>query len=200
MSRACGPTLDEPLLLSRVGGNRRLALTLLREFSATHGGVVAEARRALRRGDANAAFRLLHRTAGTAGNLGLGPLSAAAARAEDALRATLAGGEAGAVPDLDAVEHRMRDAKDAIAEILAEDDPATRNAAPADVRRHNALLARLAEEVSSFSLSALDTAAELAPLLGEDGDRLADALARLDFPEAAGILGALQRHAETQGA
>ena len=70
--------LDETMLLSRVSGNRSLAVGLLREFYVTHADVVHRIRAAIGARADDDAFRLLHRTAGTAANLGLAQLAAVA--------------------------------------------------------------------------------------------------------------------------
>ncbi|MGC2857179.1 Hpt domain-containing protein [Novispirillum sp. DQ9] len=193
MSRSPSSVLDEPMLLARLGGNRALALGLLREFYVTHADVVHRVRAALRAEALPDAFRLLHRTAGTAANLGLAQLAAVAAQAETAVSAAIKDGRAGAgLLDLDAVERCLHEA---LAEIQGieerlSDRPLPPAARP-DSRRRAELMARLNAQLRASDLEALDTAADLAPLLGPDAGPLSSALARLDFVEAAGILGAL---------
>lgn len=202
------PVLDEPMLLARVGGNRALARGLLREFYVSHADVVHRIRAALGAEALDDAFRLLHRTAGTAANLGLGPLAAAAGQAEEVVRAaTRKAGDLHALNlqalDLDTVERRLHQAMAAIqqtGERLADSAAVAPGGEgggggggghAADRSRRAMLLARLCEQLQTSDLQALDTASDLAPLLGPEAAALAAAVARLDFAEAAGILSSL---------
>lgn len=195
--------LDEPMLLARVGGNRALARGLLREFYVSHADVVHRVRAALNAEALDDAFRLLHRTAGTAANLGLGPLAGAAGDAENVVRDATRGRADIDSLRLDDLEHHLHDALAAIqgAESRLDDRPAAvqRNPVVSDARRRADLIARLNDQLRLNDLQALDTAASLAPLLGPEAETLTSALARLDFAEAAGILGSLTiREGETR--
>jgi HPt (histidine-containing phosphotransfer) domain-containing protein len=190
------------MLLSRVGGNRALALGLLREFYVSHADVVHRVRCAVQARANEDAFRLLHRTAGTAANLGLNQLAAAAGRAEEVMHHSPRGRRVAAGLDLDSVERCLHEALAEIqaAEIRLSDAPAGPPGIAISPGEVAALMHRLAEDLRASRLDALDVAATLAPHLGTAGTPLSAALARLDFVQAAGILGALQNPTETHGA
>ncbi len=198
--QACpSSALDETMLLSRVAGNRSLAVGLLREFYVTHADVVHRIRAAVGARADDDAFRLLHRTAGTAANLGLAQLAAAAARAEQVMHDALRRGTKVVGLDLDAVERCLHEA---LAEILAVEARLTAPCdapcdappvAPLDTERRADLMAQLAEDLQAARLEALDRVALLASHMGPEAAPLSAAVARLDFVEAAGILKALQQ-------
>lgn len=194
--QACpSSALDETMLLSRVAGNRSLAVGLLREFYVTHADVVHRVRAAVGARADDDAFRLLHRTAGTAANLGLAQLAAAAARAEQVLHDALRRGTKVVGLDLDSLERCLHEA---LAEILAVEArltamTVTAPIVPLDTKRRIDLMARLAEDLQAARLEALDRATLLAAHMGPEAAPLAAAVARLDFVEAAGILKALQQ-------
>jgi two-component system sensor histidine kinase/response regulator len=103
--------LDSRDGLSRVGGNLRLYVKLLREFTERQGPVIAEARKALAAGDVVRAERLAHSLRGVAGNLGARPVESLAARLEKAIRDSAPAG------DLDAV---VRQAAEALGALVTE--------------------------------------------------------------------------------
>jgi two-component system sensor histidine kinase/response regulator len=78
--------LDSADGLRRVGGNNKLYLKLLRQFASQQADVVEQIRAALGTNDAETATRLAHTLKGVAGNLGAGPVQAAAAGVENLLR------------------------------------------------------------------------------------------------------------------
>ena len=85
------PGLDARGALSRVDGDRRLYLWLLRAFLDRQPGSAAAIGRALEQGDPELAERLAHSAKGIAGNIGAGGLEEAAAALEGALNAGAAG-------------------------------------------------------------------------------------------------------------
>ncbi|HET7536052.1 MAG TPA: response regulator, partial [Candidatus Didemnitutus sp.] len=74
--------LDTADGLSRVAGNRKLYLKLLRQFRDGQNTAVAQTKAALESGDTATAERLAHTLKGVAGNLGAKPVQAAAAKLE----------------------------------------------------------------------------------------------------------------------
>src|SRR6516164_4970861 len=72
--------------LRRVGGNHKLYVKLLRQFASQQADVVGQIRAALATKDSESATRLAHTLKGVAGNLGAGPVQAAAAAVEKLLR------------------------------------------------------------------------------------------------------------------
>jgi two-component system sensor histidine kinase/response regulator len=78
--------LDCSAGLRRVGGNYKLYMRLLREFASQQADAVEQIRAALAAEDAERATRLAHTLKGVAGNLGAGPVQAAAAAVEELLR------------------------------------------------------------------------------------------------------------------
>jgi PAS domain S-box-containing protein len=78
--------LDSVDGLRRVGGNNKLYVKLLRQFASQQADAVAQIRAALATNDSESATRLAHTLKGVAGNLGAGPVQAAAAAVESLLR------------------------------------------------------------------------------------------------------------------
>jgi two-component system sensor histidine kinase/response regulator len=72
--------------LRRVGGNHKLYVKLLRQFASQQADAVGQIRAALATKDSESATRLAHTLKGVAGNLGAGPVQAAAAAVEKLLR------------------------------------------------------------------------------------------------------------------
>jgi len=80
------PGLDTTDGLSRMAGNRKLYLSLLRKFASEQGPASAEIEAALARDDTATAERLAHTVRGVAGNLGARRVHEAAAALENAIR------------------------------------------------------------------------------------------------------------------
>lgn len=78
--------LDSADGLRRVGGSKKLYLKLLRDFASQEAESVGRIRAALAANDRETAMRLAHTLKGVAGNLGAGPVQAAAAAVETRLR------------------------------------------------------------------------------------------------------------------
>src|SRR5580765_4336501 len=72
--------------LSRVGGNRKLYVKLLRQFVEQQGGASDQVADALAKGDHALAGRLAHTLTGVAGNIGAAGVQSAAAALERAIR------------------------------------------------------------------------------------------------------------------
>lgn len=189
------PVINDVALLARVGGNASLAASLLGEFAGANTSALDHVDSALSEGNVDAAFRAIHQIAGTAGNLGLERLAAAAKRSETALSEALKTESPATSPhlsevDLDTIERCLCEAlvgcRVVIARLSADRPP---QATPSDLENAEARLRqRLVEELTDARLEALDTLEELAPFLGPEARDLRGALARLDFTTAAGIL------------
>jgi PAS domain S-box-containing protein len=78
--------LDSADGLRRVGGNHKLYVKLLRQFASQQADAVVQLRTALATNDRESAKRTAHTLKGVAGNLGAGPVQAAAAAVEERLR------------------------------------------------------------------------------------------------------------------
>jgi PAS domain S-box-containing protein len=78
--------LDRADGLRRVGGNSKLYVKLLRQFASQQAETVGQIRAALAANDRECATRLAHTLKGVAGNLGAGPVHAAAENLEGRLR------------------------------------------------------------------------------------------------------------------
>src|SRR5262249_37446375 len=89
--------LDTTDGLLRVGGNRSLYLKLLRQFVAQQAETAASVAHALGAGNHTVAERLAHTVKDLAGNLGAGPVQAAAAALEQAIAGH---GDAGVIASL----------------------------------------------------------------------------------------------------
>ena len=85
--------LDTQDGLSRVAGNRKLYLKLLRQFVEQQGPAVGQITAALAQGDAALAERLAHTLKGVAGNIGAKAVQAAAGALEKLIRARAAAAE-----------------------------------------------------------------------------------------------------------
>ena len=150
--------LDAADGLRRLGGNNKLYVKLLCQFAREQEGAVGQIRAALAAGDAECATRLAHTLKGVAGNLGAGPVQAAAAAVEKRLR----DGDAAKTIDtaleqlaeiLDPFLARLRGAlsKDASA------DAAVAAIIPAETR---AIAAQLTKLFAEFDASAVTFAEE----------------------------------------
>ena len=104
--------LDAAAGLSRVGGNRRLYIKLLREFIEQQGRAAAQVSDALAAGDIGQAERLAHSLNGVAGNLGARRLQSVAARLEKAIR------DRAPAPDIGAALQLAAEALKALGEQL----------------------------------------------------------------------------------
>jgi len=80
------PGLNTADGLARVGGNRTLYLSLLRQFVDRHGDTVEQVTRAVASEDYTLAERLAHSLKGVAGNIGAGGVQSAAGLLEKAIR------------------------------------------------------------------------------------------------------------------
>ncbi len=78
--------LDTKDGLTRVAGNRKLYLKLLRQFAEQQGQIVSEISTALSKGDTALAERHAHTLKGVAGNIGAKPIQAAASHLEKLIR------------------------------------------------------------------------------------------------------------------
>ena len=81
------PAIDFASAQTRVGGSRELLLRLLGDFSRDFAAAPAEIRRALQRGDVDSARRQVQTLKGTASNLSVTRVHAAAVSVEKAMRA-----------------------------------------------------------------------------------------------------------------
>jgi PAS domain S-box-containing protein len=78
--------IDIATALNRVAGNRRLYRRLLEQFAKKQGDMDELIKAALLNGDRESAERYAHTLKGSAGNLGMGSVQAAAAKVEKAIR------------------------------------------------------------------------------------------------------------------
>jgi two-component system, sensor histidine kinase and response regulator len=116
--------LDTQDGVSRVAGNRKLYLKLLRQFAEQQGPAPGQIAEALQRGDASLAERLAHTVKGVAGNIGAKPVQAAAGVLEKLIRERAASTEVGAA------RSKLTAALDS---LLAQLQKALGSAAPAQV-------------------------------------------------------------------
>jgi PAS domain S-box-containing protein len=78
--------LDSADGLRRVGGNHKLYMKLLRQFTSQQADAVEQVRAALARNDIESATRVAHTLKGVAGSLGAGPVQTTAATVEKLVR------------------------------------------------------------------------------------------------------------------
>ncbi|HEX6811262.1 MAG TPA: response regulator [Planctomycetota bacterium] len=147
--------------LRRVGENRTLYSKLLRQFVEQQGPSLREIDAALARNDTALAERLAHTLKGVAGNIGAGPVQAAASAVEKGIR------NRAAAAVLDAAKQQLASALDPlIAQLRAVLGAATADAAP-----------QPAPPTTSSPQQAREAAAELATLLAEGDASAADFVA-----------------------
>jgi two-component system, sensor histidine kinase and response regulator len=146
--------------LSRVGGNRRLYVNLLREFIEQQGPAVAQVSDALATGDIVRAERLAHSLKGVAGNLGAKRVQSVASRLEKAIR------DRATVADVDAARQQAAEALEAlVTELRAALGPAASD------------VPQLADTTTAMNPArSLEAAARLTALLAEFDPAAADFL------------------------
>jgi two-component system sensor histidine kinase/response regulator len=143
--------LDTKDGLTRVAGNQKLYLKLLRQFAEQQGPAVEQITTALAKGDTALAERLAHTLKGVAGNIGAKPVQAAAGVVEKLIRDRAAATE---------TEHALRQVAAALDPLLANlrsslasPEPAPQlltSAAPADPAQTRASAAQLTKLLSEF--------------------------------------------------
>jgi HPt (histidine-containing phosphotransfer) domain-containing protein len=157
-------TLDFPAVdgldpadgLRRVGGNAKLYLKLLRQFASSQASAGAQIRSALDTGDIESATRLAHTLKGVAGNLGAGPVHAAAAAVEELLRN---GSPAGAIhPALEQLALVFDPFLARLQAALAADATAGPTVAAVAPEQTRAVAAQLTKLFADFDASAVDFA------------------------------------------
>jgi two-component system, sensor histidine kinase and response regulator len=121
--------LDTTDGLSRLGGNRRLYLKLLRQFIEQQGPVPTLIAEALERDDTALAERLAHTLKGLTGSVGARDLQQLAARLEKAIVNRMAAAEV--MPVLRELSAAMEDLISRLRPALPPQDSASRAAAPA---------------------------------------------------------------------
>jgi two-component system sensor histidine kinase/response regulator len=156
--------------LARVGGNRKLYLKLLRQFTGQHTEVVAQITNSFANGDTSTAQRLAHSLKGVSGNLGAKSLYAAAGTLEKLLRDEAS---------KDTIKQAIRNLEAELEPLLAHLRTAlkmngTRTTAPlpaVDPAKTRAAAEQLARLFSEFDASAMDfldaNHAELRPLFDD---------------------------------
>jgi two-component system sensor histidine kinase/response regulator len=196
--------LDFEQGLRRVAGNRTLYVSLLGTFAESQADAAERIREALAEGDRSLAERLAHTVRGTAANLAAGPVQAAAAALEKALRehAEAASAEALRVRLGEALA-RLRSSLRPLLEATTDARPAAALAPsavdPATLRATVARWSRLLEECDAGTADDLvRDGNELRALFGA-----AAAFSRFEKLvkgyEFEGALGALRRAAQERG-
>jgi two-component system, sensor histidine kinase and response regulator len=144
--------------LSRVGGNRRLYVKLLRDFIEQQGPAVAQVSDALAAGDIVRAERLAHSLRGVAGNIGAQRVHAAASRLEKAIRDRATAADVGAARQLaaealTALITELRAALGPVASDVLERSPST---IPINPSRSLEAAARLTTLLADFDPAAAE--------------------------------------------
>jgi two-component system sensor histidine kinase/response regulator len=184
--------LDVATGLKRVRGKRQVFRRLLSDFAAGQAGVPAEITAALQLDDREKALRLAHTLKGVAGTIGAGPVQAAAAAVEAAIRD-------GKTPDI----YPLAQTLDALVTQLAARLTAPVRSRPDVLVDAGELLSRLtgllaesdplAEELVDEHLETLRAA------VPEIADRLVALVRNFDFDKALDLLGAGDALKATQG-
>jgi two-component system sensor histidine kinase/response regulator len=165
--------LDTTSGRSRVGGNDKLYLKLLRQFVEQQGPAVAQITDALGTGDMALAERIAHSLKGVAGNIGATQVQSAAGVLEKSIRdrSTPNDVEAAKQQVVAVLEPLVRGLKAAMAPTASEDLPQSTAATPADPARSRELAAQLTTLLSQLDPGAADfietNRASLQPLFGD---------------------------------
>jgi HPt (histidine-containing phosphotransfer) domain-containing protein len=156
--------------LSRVGGNRKLYLKILRQFVEQHGPAIDQVGDALAKGDHALAERLAHTLKGVAGNIGAAGVQSAAAALERVIRDRSNAGEVEAARQRVEVVLKPLAAgiRAALGAAGADASAPIHPAAPASPARSREAAAQLAALLSDSD-----------PAAGEFIDAHRDALSRL---------------------
>jgi two-component system sensor histidine kinase/response regulator len=144
--------------LSRVAGNRKLYLKLLRQFDEQQGPVVGQVSAALAQGNRDLAERLAHTLKGVAGNIGAKAVQAAAGKLEKLIRERAAATEAEAAQgELAAVLHPLLVQLRAALQSPPPSTPSPVTALPAgDSAMTREATTQLARLLSEFDAGAAD--------------------------------------------
>jgi two-component system, sensor histidine kinase and response regulator len=159
--------------LSRVGGNRRLYVKLLREFIEQQGPAAAQVSDALATGDIVRAGRLAHSLKGVAGNLGARGVQSVAARLEKAIRdrATAADVDAARRQAAEALEALVTELRAALGPVASDVPQRSTTTTPMNPERSLEAAARLTTLLAEFDPAAADFVdanhSELRPLFGD---------------------------------
>jgi len=159
--------------LSRVAGNRKLYLNLLRQFAEQHGPAIPQISTLLDKGDFPLAERLAHTLKGVAGNIGAKTVQSAAGTLEKLIR------DRARVSELEPAKRSVSAVLDPIvAQIRAalivtapetQQEPALSMADPGQSRQAAAQLARLLTESDPMAADFIAaTRATLRPLFAAD--------------------------------
>jgi two-component system, sensor histidine kinase and response regulator len=182
--------------LSRVAGNRKLYLKLLRQFVEQQGPVVAQISGALVSGDTALAERLAHTLKGVAGNLGAKPVQTAAGALEKLVRNKAKTDEIESAKQqvTAALDPLVEQLKAAFGSMISETPAPTATPAAANPAQSREAATKLSKLLSEFDPGAVDfieaNQAALRPLFAGDawpkfeklaqGYAFADAQAQLD--------------------
>ena len=188
--------LDARAGLSRVAGNEKLYLKLLRQLLDDHGNAVEEINRALKAGDIALAERLAHSLKGVAANLGATYVQSAAAGVEGSIRNRRGSADVNAA--IEQMKTVLQPLMTSLRSALKSPDAAApapvRHPAPIEAARSREAAARLAALLSDMDPGAAEfvetNRATLRPLFDDtawaefeklvEGYSFSDAHARLE--------------------
>ena len=161
----CGVTgLDAKEGLTRVGGNQKLYVKLLRQFVEQQSSAPGQIAEQLQAGDPTTAERIAHTVRGVAGNLGAKMVQAAAAELEGAIReraatAVLESGRRHLAETLATFREQLRPIlqPEALAQKAASGS-GTDAPASFDLERLRPILAQLRQQLAEFDAAATETA------------------------------------------
>jgi CheY-like chemotaxis protein len=159
--------------LTRVAGNRKLYLKLLRQFVDQQGPAVGQITEALAKGDVALAERLAHTLKGVAGNIGAKPIQSVAGDLEKHLRAKAKAEEIESAKlqvtaVLDPLVTGLKSALNTAAAELPEPGPASAPVAPGQSREAALQLAKLLAEFDPGAADFIEAnQASLCPLFAD---------------------------------
>jgi two-component system sensor histidine kinase/response regulator len=147
--------LDTKDGLTRVAGNRKLYLKLLRQFVEQQGPAVGQMATALAQGDIALAERLAHTVKGVAGNLGARLIQQMAGKVEKAIGAKAAASELD--PLVNELGAALADFVDRLRDALPPPDtapPTAASAAPLDPEQARRVVGEMIAHLNNFDPAA----------------------------------------------
>ncbi|HMP84134.1 MAG TPA: response regulator, partial [Verrucomicrobiota bacterium] len=148
------PDLDTRDGLSRVAGNRKLYLKLLRQFVAQQTDAPAQINEALARNDLPTAERLAHTVKGVAGNLGARTVQQVAAGLEKAISSRMTSAELN--PLLQKFTSTMGDFVQRLQAALPPVETVAQSSTPLDTERARQIVGEMIAHLNSFDPAAGD--------------------------------------------
>ena len=138
--------------LSRVAGNRKLYLKLLRQFVEQQGAAAAQITEALQRNETSAAERLAHTVKGVCGNLGIRGVQQAAAKLEKSIATETAPADLASA--LEEFRAALEDFVSRLRAALPPTETAVETPAPLDAEQAKQVVTEMISHLNNFDPAA----------------------------------------------